>query len=102
MRRRAPEWLLIAWFAYIAALCFFFPGRPYLGYKPFYVLTLVGLLIVILAQAERNSGRPIFNQLRDWTPLAFTLVAFRELDCLRQRATRWNGSIRGFNRTNGC
>ncbi len=80
MRLRASEWLLIAWFAYIAALCFFFRGRPHLGYKPFYALALVGLLIVILALAERNSGRPIFNHLRDWTPLAFTLVAFLEMD----------------------
>jgi membrane-associated phospholipid phosphatase len=80
MRLRASEWLLIAYFAYVAALCFFFPGRPYLGYKPFYVLALVGLAIVVLAQAERDSGRPIFNQLRDWTPLGFTLVAFREMD----------------------
>jgi hypothetical protein len=100
MRLRASEWLLIAYFTYVAALCFFFARRPYLGYKPFYVLALVGLLIVVLAKAERDTGRPIFNQLRDWTPLAFTLVAFREMDWFTP--TRWNASGCGFRRTSGC
>jgi membrane-associated phospholipid phosphatase len=80
MRLRAAEWLLIVYFVYVAALCFFFPGRPHLGYKPFYVLELAAPLIVALAWSDHNSGRPVFSVLRDWMPLAFTLVAFREMD----------------------
>lgn len=80
MRLRASEWLLIVYFAYVATLSFFFPGRPHLGYKPFYVLGLAALAIMALAWTGRNSGHRIVNMLRDWTPLAFTLVAFREMD----------------------
>lgn len=79
MRLRPSEWLLIIYFAYVAALCFFFPERPYLGYKPLYTLAIAGLLIVVIAAAGR-SPHSIFNKIRDWTPLAFTLVAFREMD----------------------
>jgi hypothetical protein len=78
MRLRSSEWLLVAYFAYVAALSLFFPGRPYLGYKPFYALALAVLLIAALAFAGRRY--PIFNMIRDWTPLAFTLGAFREMD----------------------
>ncbi|MGD1070889.1 MAG: phosphatase PAP2 family protein [Bryobacteraceae bacterium] len=80
MRLRASEWLLVVYFAYVATLCFFFPGRPHLGYKPLYGLGLAGLPIVVVAYLdERHAGNWI-DMFRDWTPLAFTLVAFREMD----------------------
>lgn len=78
MRLRASEWLLLVYFSYVAILPFFFPGRPHLGYKPVYALAAATLLIAALAAAERRHR--VFNKIRDWTPLAFTLWAFREMD----------------------
>jgi len=78
MRLRASEWLLLAYFFYVAILTFFFPARPHLSDRPVYALGLAAFVIVTLAAAERF--HPIFNMVRDWTPLAFTLGAFREMD----------------------
>jgi membrane-associated phospholipid phosphatase len=78
MRLRASEWILVVYFAYVATVSFFFPDRPRLGYKPFYSLALAGILITLLAAAARRHR--VIDVLRDWTPLAFTLWAFREMD----------------------
>jgi membrane-associated phospholipid phosphatase len=78
MRLRASEWLLLAYFLYVAILPFFFPARPHLSYRPLYAFGLAACLIVALAAAERFHR--IFNMVRDWTPLAFTLGAFLEMD----------------------
>ena len=86
--------VLIAWFAYIATLSSFFRDGP---------ISVTNLLCIGACRAadrhpgpaERNSGRPIFNHLRDWTPLAFTLVAFREMDWFTPARYCWNGSIYG-------
>lgn len=80
MRLRASERLLLVYFAYVAFLSFFFPGRPVLGYKPVYAMTVMGLGILALARVAENSRYRIFTWLRDWMPLAYTLAAFREMD----------------------
>jgi hypothetical protein len=78
MRLRASEWLLLAYFSYVAILPSYFPGRPHLGHRPVYALAPAAFVIVCLAGAERRHR--IFNMIRDWTPLAFTFWAFREMD----------------------
>lgn len=80
MRLRACEWILLAFFAYIAALVPFFRERPRLGFQPFVVLLFIALLLCSLALAERSRYAAAISMIRDWTPMALTLCAFREME----------------------
>ena len=80
---RKSEWLLLAYFAYVAALAPFFRDRPRLDGQPFVVLLLVFVIVLGLAVGERYANSLVFNYLRDWIPIAITLLAFREMDLFR-------------------
>jgi membrane-associated phospholipid phosphatase len=68
VRLRSSEWLLIAYFAYVAAISPFFisPQRP--------VILAVAVVILILRVAQSESW------FRDVLPLIQTLAAFREMN----------------------
>ena len=77
---RRSEWVLIAFFAYIAAVAPFFRDRPHLGYQPFALLLIVFGLLSVLARAEQTGPAHWISIVRDWLPIALTLLAFREME----------------------
>jgi membrane-associated phospholipid phosphatase len=73
VRLRSCEWVLIGYFVWVAAISPFFAQRePQRLYAPL-VAVIVFLLLVTLARSK-------FSIARDWTPLALTLLAYREMD----------------------
>jgi membrane-associated phospholipid phosphatase len=71
---RSSEWLSLAFFAWIAAIAPFFPRRPHLGWQPVLLLGVVLALVWAVSRAGKNS------YVRDFLPLAFLLMAFREME----------------------
>jgi membrane-associated phospholipid phosphatase len=75
---RPAERVLVVYFTYVAIASSFFPlnhSTPYLV-----ALTIAGIFAA-LGYLEKTTTRPIiFRTLRDWTALAATLVAYREMD----------------------
>ena len=69
---RSTEWLLLAYFSYVALLS---PTR-----LPVLVLFLAASLVAVLAYGESHGSREFFSVSRDWVPLALTVVAYREMD----------------------
>ena len=74
MKLRSAEWLLMAYFSYVALISPAFPVPTRLA--PFVVAILVAALFLILARAQH----PAFSIARDWVPLGLLLVAYREMD----------------------
>jgi membrane-associated phospholipid phosphatase len=77
---RIPEWLFVCYFAYVALLSGFFPDRPHLHYQPILYLLSAAALFPILSKRERGKAAKAVGVLRDWLPLLFTLIAFREME----------------------
>jgi membrane-associated phospholipid phosphatase len=67
-RLRSSEWLLLAYFAYVALISAFFisPWRPWV------VAVAVAILVLRLARSE--------SWFRDLSPLPLVLIAFHEMD----------------------
>jgi len=74
VRFRSSEWLLTAYFAYVALISPAFP-LP-VRFSPVLVAILVPALFFALACARY----PAFDIARDWIPPALLLVAYREMD----------------------
>ena len=79
-RLRSSEWLLIAYFGYVAFISPFFPLEARVTLLPFAVFVLVSVLFGALAYAEVHASWIFFSMTRDWTPIALMLVAYREMD----------------------
>ena len=79
-RLRSSEWILLAFFAYIALLSCFFRDRPELGYQPVITLFFVSVLLFLLVKAENGRFKNTVSLIRDWMPLALTLLAFRGME----------------------
>lgn len=77
---RPSEWLLVAFFGFIAAITPFFPGRPNLGVRPLAEFIAVTAALALLAVLEKDRWAPFISDLRDWLPILFTLLAFREME----------------------
>ena len=77
---RSSEWLLIGYFSYVALITPLFPLDPQVKWLALAVLVLVASLLAALAVAELYGSREIFSIVRDWIPLALTLIAYREMD----------------------
>jgi len=67
-RLRSSEWLLLAYFAYVALVSPFFISP----WKPLIVAMAVAALLITLARKE--------SWIRDLVPLPLTLAAFEEMD----------------------
>lgn len=77
---RPSEWLLVAFFGFIAAITPFFPGRPNLGLRPLAEFIAVTAALALLGSLEKDRRAPFISRLRDWLPILFTLLAFREME----------------------
>jgi membrane-associated phospholipid phosphatase len=77
---RSSEWVLIAFFAYIAGIAPFFRDRPHLACQPLALLLVVFGLLSVLPQAERTGPAQWISIVRDWLPFALTLIALREME----------------------
>jgi membrane-associated phospholipid phosphatase len=74
-RLRSSELFIIGYFLYVAFVAFFLLAESW----PAWIFALcVGSLIVGLSRTD--------SFLRDWLPLAYTLVAYREMDLFRLTA----------------
>ncbi|MBV9404205.1 MAG: phosphatase PAP2 family protein [Acidobacteriaceae bacterium] len=79
-RFRKSEWLIIAFFTYIVGLSPFFPNRPNLRDQPLLVLAVVVAILASLARVQSTGHARLIGIIRDWLPIALTLVAFREME----------------------
>jgi membrane-associated phospholipid phosphatase len=77
---RVPEWLFVAYFAYVALLSAVLTTRPQLHFQPLGYLLFSLILFVLLSILERGPLGPPIRTLRDWLPLLLTLMAFREME----------------------
>jgi membrane-associated phospholipid phosphatase len=75
------EQVLIAYFAYVALIAPFFRDRPNLHRQPLYELLAIAAAFLLVAQLEERSRWPtVVGFARDWLPLLFTFMAFREME----------------------
>jgi membrane-associated phospholipid phosphatase len=79
-RFRLSEWVLIAFFAYIALLSGFFPDRPNLRYQPLLLFLAITTLYWALDRMEASRFARAVQITRDWLPLLLTFIAFREME----------------------
>jgi membrane-associated phospholipid phosphatase len=72
-RFRTSEWILLAYFSYVAVIALWFglPGITLL--RAFFVLTVAFAVFAILTKPELHT-------LRDWVPLVFLLIGYRQMD----------------------
>lgn len=88
---RPSEWLCFAFFVYVAFISLFFPDRPHLGVTPFAELIIVISVLHLVAGFERGRWTVFISQLRDWLPILYTLLAFREMELFLPR--RFDGRL---------
>lgn len=79
-RLRISEWVLVSFFAYICLIAPFFPARPDLGWRPYGVFAAVTAALIVIANLEQGRWSIPITKLRDWLPIVYTLVAFREME----------------------
>ncbi len=72
MRLRPYEWLIIAYFTYVAAIAPIFIPQ---GETRWLAAAVAGIVAAILFGLTRY-----FSILRDWAPIGFTLTAYREMN----------------------
>ena len=81
--RRLSEWLLIAYFTYVAILSLVLPVDWWVAVYTWGVNLIVLVGLSSLARAERVTGWPVWAVLRDWLPVALVVVAYREMGWFR-------------------
>lgn len=77
---RTSEWILLIFFGYLAILASFFAIRPHWWQEPDWILVACWAGLFSLAQTERTRMANVVSAIRDWVPMAVTLVAFREME----------------------
>src|SRR6478672_11928106 len=80
IRFRMPEWILLAFFTYLALLSLVFRDRPHLRGQPWMVLFAVTALFSALSLLERGGAKRTVEIVRDWLPVVLTFIAFREME----------------------
>jgi membrane-associated phospholipid phosphatase len=76
---RASEWVLVGFFCYAAAIAPFLHERRHVGVQPAFASVIVIVLVACIAQLSTRLGH-IMNVARDWAPLAFLFLGFREME----------------------
>jgi membrane-associated phospholipid phosphatase len=79
-RLRSSEWVLVAFFFYIAFLIPFFPDRPHLKFQPVLIACTVFALFCAMSRVEASAAGRVIEVARDWLPLGVLLTAFREME----------------------
>ena len=76
---RQTEWILFAFFAYAPSLAFFLQTPP--GLRIRLALLNAGLTLAYAGLVCLSSTKPrvVLEVVRDWAPLGFILVAYREM-----------------------
>ena len=77
---RLPEWLFVSYFAYIVVLSGVFRDRPNLHAQPIAYLVASALFFLLLQKIERGTLQKPIAILRDWLPIVFLIIAFREME----------------------
>jgi membrane-associated phospholipid phosphatase len=90
LKLRASEWMLVGYFAYVAVLSVCWRSNPGLSGGAFGILAAVGLMLLLVAQAEAYFQAAI-SRFRDFLPLGLTLAAFEEMDLFASR--RFDGRL---------
>src|SRR5579884_569280 len=77
---RLSEWTLIVFFSYVAVVAFAFGVPSVMKYAALAIALCVIVACSGLGDCERRSGSRAFGMVRDWLPVALTLVAYREMN----------------------
>jgi membrane-associated phospholipid phosphatase len=77
---RLPERLFVGYFAYVTCLSAFFPSRPNLHFQPLGLLLVSVTVFALLNKLQRGRLAEPIRIARDWLPLLFTFIAFREME----------------------
>lgn len=80
MRLRSAEWLLLAYFGYVALISPHFPLDPGIYWRPFLLEAIVVALFLVMAYGEWRHDAKLFSIMRDWVSMGLVLVAYREMD----------------------
>jgi membrane-associated phospholipid phosphatase len=77
---RVHEWIFITFFAYVAAISPLFNTRPHLHGQPFVLFVAVCVVFFLVARLQKTRLGFGVEIARDWLPIAFTFLAFREME----------------------
>jgi membrane-associated phospholipid phosphatase len=77
---RLSERLFVCYFAYVAILSGFVHDRPQLHAQPFLYLLASSAFFLILSRLQQGRLAKPLAILRDWLPIAFLVIAFREME----------------------
>jgi membrane-associated phospholipid phosphatase len=77
---RLPEWFFLGYFAYVMVLSEFVTGRPALHHQAVWYLIAAILVFALLNRLQRGVLKTPILILRDWLPIVFTFIAFREME----------------------
>jgi membrane-associated phospholipid phosphatase len=78
--------MIVAFFVYVAVISPLFPDRHHLGLRPLAALIAICTALLAIAALDRGHRATVVGTLRDWLPLLFTLLAFREMELFLPRA----------------
>jgi membrane-associated phospholipid phosphatase len=82
---RVHEWMFVAFFSYIAAITPLFQTRPNLHGQPYVILAIVCVTFLIVDRLQRTGLSFGMDIARDWLPIFFIFLAFREMDYFAPR-----------------
>lgn len=85
MKLRAHEWMFIAFFAYVAGISPLFTTRPDLHGQPWVLLIAVTFVFFVLSRLQATKLSFGIEIARDWLPIVFLLLAFREMNYFAPR-----------------
>jgi membrane-associated phospholipid phosphatase len=77
---RLSEWLFVGYFAYIVILSGLVHDRPQLHAQPVVYLIAAIAFFLLLNQLQHGPLEKPIAILRDWLPILFLVVAFREME----------------------
>ena len=79
LKVRASEWVILAFMIYAAAMAMVLPVAPSVRNLVVLLNLAVVLACAVPIYLDTHKGRLALSVMRDWMPLALTLVAYREM-----------------------
>ncbi|MFB3776552.1 MAG: phosphatase PAP2 family protein [Bryobacteraceae bacterium] len=79
---RRSEWVLIAYFAYVAALARVLPAKDPIPTVTLWLNATILAAYFLVAYADSLRRRPLLGVLRDWYPMPLIMLAYREMGWL--------------------